>query len=102
MVLTIINLSIGPVINKAVGVGNGNGIFANPWATANCKALKDGKDLCQNDICEKQSDSQIDYCTRAKGMHDMEYTAFIFDNVSISPNSFNFSNVLNAKRPALE
>ena len=83
LVLTIINLSIGPVINKAVGVGNGNanGIFANPWATANCKYLKDQKDLCQNDICEKKSDSQIDYCTRAKGMHDMEYTAFIFDIV---------------------
>ena len=85
LVLTIINLSIGPVISKAVGVGNNNpnDVFFYPWATANCEFLKDGKDNanCQNDICEKRWDSQIDYCTRAKGMHDMEYTAFIFDIV---------------------
>ena len=85
LVLTIINLSIGPVISKAVGVGgsSGNYIFDRPWATANCEEFKDGKDdaNCQNDKCEKQWDSLIDYCTRAKGMHDMEYTAFIFDIV---------------------
>ena len=86
LVLTIINLSIGPVISKAVGVGKNipndpNGVFKYPWATANCEALKDRKDNCQNDVCEKSYDSQIDYCTRAKGMHDMEYTAFIFDIV---------------------
>jgi hypothetical protein len=83
--LTIINLSIGPVISKAVGVGDSSGtsIFDRPWATANCEEFKDGKDdaNCQNDVCEKQLDSLIDYCTRAKGMHDMEYTAFIFDIV---------------------
>ena len=85
LVLTIINLSIGPVISKAVGVGNNNptDVLEYPWATANCEALKDDKDNdnCQNDVCEKKWDSQIDYCTRAKGMHDMEYTAFIFDIV---------------------
>ena len=83
--LTIINLSIGPVISKAVGVGNNNfnGVLGYPWATANCEYLKDQKDGATNcdDVCEKNLDSQIDYCTRAKGMHDMEYTAFIFDIV---------------------
>ena len=86
LVLTIINLSIGPVISKAVGVGDssGNTIFDIPWATANCERIKDPKDAddtCSDDKCEKGYDSQIDYCTRAKGMHDMEYTAFIFDIV---------------------
>ena len=84
LVLTIINLSIGPVISKAVGVGNNNpnDVLEYPWATANCEGLKDDKDdTCSDDKCEKRYDSQIDYCTRAKGMHDMEYTAFIFDIV---------------------
>ena len=86
LVLTIINLSIGPVISKAVGVGNNNPtpfeVLDYPWATANCKALKDYKDdTCSDDKCKKDLDSRIDYCTRTKGMHDMEYTAFIFDIV---------------------
>ena len=85
LVLTIINLSIGPVINKAVGVGKSNPqyFFEYPWATANCEYLKDKKDGATNcdDACKKGYDSLIDYCTRAKGMHDMEYTAFIFDIV---------------------
>jgi len=85
LVLTIINLSIGPVISKAVGVGDSssNSFLDIPWATANCERFKDKKDNanCQNDVCEKNWDSLIDYCTRAKGMHDMEYTAFIFDIV---------------------
>lgn len=86
LVLTIINLSIGPVISKAVGVGDNNPtpfeVLDYPWATANCKALKDYKDdTCSDDKCKKDFDSRIDYCTRAKGMHDMEYTAFIFDIV---------------------
>ena len=85
LVLTIINLSIGPVISKAVGVGDSssNSIFAIPWATANCEEIKDAKDddTSCDDACKKGYDSRIDYCTRAKGMHDMEYTAFIFDIV---------------------
>ena len=81
-VLTIINLSIGPVISKTVGGGNGNTNLNIAWGTANCESLKDQKDdNCQDDVCEKKWDSRIDYCTRAKGMHDMEYTAFIFDIV---------------------
>ena len=82
-VLTIINLSIGPVISKTVGGGNGNTNLNIAWGTANCESLKDQKDDVTNcdDACKKGWDSRIDYCTRAKGMHDMEYTAFIFDIV---------------------
>ena len=92
LVLTIINLSIGPVISKAVGGGIDNPSNSNnplwdalekPWGTANCKELKDAYDDNdpQTDEGKKAYETQIDYCTRAKGMHDMEYTAFIFDIV---------------------
>ena len=95
LVLTIINLSIGPVISKAVGGGIDNPSHSNPipftlwdalkkpWGTANCKALKDAYDDVDppTDENKKFFETQIDYCTRAKGMHDMEYTAFIFDIV---------------------
>ena len=94
LVLTIINLSIGPVISKAVGGGIDNPSNSNsntplwdtlkkPWGTANCKALKDTYDDTdpQTDVLKKAFETQIDYCTRAKGMYDMEYTAFIFDIV---------------------
>ena len=95
LVLTIINLSIGPVISKAVegGINNPSSssnllhdyldILEKPWGTANCKALKDAYDDADppTDEGKKFCETQIDYCTRAKGMHDMEYTAFIFDIV---------------------
>ena len=87
LVLTIINLSIGPVISKVVGVGgnpsNPLDVLKYPWATANCKALKDYYDDQEGltETQEKTYETAIDYCTRAKGMHDMEYTAFIFDIV---------------------
>ena len=87
LVLTIINLSIGPVISKVVGVGNNPSsifdVLKYPWATANCKALKDYYDDQEGltEAQEKTYETAIDYCTRAKGMHDMEYTAFIFDIV---------------------
>ena len=95
LVLTIINLSIGPVISKAVGGGIDNpsnpnplpftlwDVLKKPWGTANCKAIKDYYDDVDppTDEAKKFFETQIDYCTRAKGMHDMEYTAFIFDIV---------------------
>ena len=79
LVLTIINLSVGPIVSKAVG---------DDWGTKNCQQLKDQKDDNEEtygaqytDDLEKKDQTQIDYCTRVKGMHDMEYTAFIFDIV---------------------
>ena len=77
LVLTIINLSIGPVIS---------GRLRN-WGTLNCKADKDAWDDAKD--APGHNDDDIKYnekyeynkCTREKGMHDMEYTAFIFDVV---------------------
>ena len=81
LVLTIINLSVGPFISGTLG-------NAGLW---NCKEYKDKKDDAEDlakengvdftDEDKKNYNSKIDWCTRIKGMHDMEYTAFIFDIV---------------------
>jgi hypothetical protein len=78
LVLTIVNLSVGPFIS---------GTMASSAGTWNCQEYKDNKDdLKKNgasftDEAKKHFNSKIDWCTRIKGMHDMEYTAFIFDIV---------------------
>jgi hypothetical protein len=79
--LTIINLSVGPFISGTVPNAG----------LLNCKEYKDNKDDAEDlakksgvdftDEAKKHYNSQIDWCTRNKGMHDMEYTAFIFDIV---------------------
>ena len=95
-ILTAINLSIGPIINKKVGL---NGTFGN-WGTANCEYYSDkyedakkglgttgtgatpgstsfnsGKHVKFNEEWEK------DECRRKKAMYNLEYTSFIFDIV---------------------
>ena len=82
LILTIINLSVGPIISGKIGAG---------WGTSNVERLKDQKDDREEtvkaaggeftDEDDKSWQSQIDYYTRRKGMYDMEYTAFIFDIV---------------------
>ena len=88
LVLTIINLSVGPVVSKAVGGGAVGGAVGGAnngaWGTLNCKQLQDTYDDNKGtytDQGDKNAKSEIDWCTRVKGMHDMEYTAFIFDIV---------------------
>ena len=77
LVLTIINLSVGPIVSKRVGV------LPENWGLLNCEKLKDEKDDTPDlsDGKDKYLQSNIDACVRKKGMHDMEYTAFIFDIV---------------------
>ena len=81
LVLTIVNLSIGPIVK-----------YGALWGTLNCAQLKDNydqaKDLAKElggEITDKEKkykyNWEIDECVRKKGMHDMEYTAFIFDIV---------------------
>ena len=75
LLLTIINLSIGPIINRTLG----------NWGTLNCQEYKDDYDIAKDnnanlpDKTKKEYEVKIDGCKRRKGMHDMEYTAFIFD-----------------------
>jgi hypothetical protein len=68
--LTIVNLSIGPIITGR----------ANISGTLNCEALKDADDANTGDG-KYSTEWAVDECVRKKGMHDMEYTAFIFDIV---------------------
>ena len=75
LVFTIINLSVGPFIS---------GTLNSYWGTENCAYLKDKYDNNKkggfnNEVDKIDQEFDIDECIRKKGMHDMEYTSFIFD-----------------------
>ena len=82
LTLTIINLSIGPIISGAA-----SRYTREDFGTLNCKALKDALDIAKDapghndDAIKYGPEYEYNTCTREKGMHDMEYTAFIFDVV---------------------
>lgn len=96
LVLTIINLSIGPIINRKITsrtISVGSGIFSastrgNGWGTYNCKYLSDAYDEYKksNSVIDDEDKKynwkfQINECKRKKAMYNMEYTAFIFNIV---------------------
>ena len=76
LLLTIINLSIGPIIS---------GKYGRDWGNENCALAKDNYDAkkndnsCDDDCLKYGTKWELDECQRKKGMHDMEYTSFIFD-----------------------
>ena len=82
LVLTIVNLSIGPIVSGTV-----TNFTQQNWGTLNCEGKKDDwddeKDRGTKTDDEIKYDEEYEYnkCIREKGMHDMEYTAFIFDIV---------------------
>ena len=82
LTLTIINLSIGPIISGAA-----SRYTREDFGTLNCKAFKDALDIAKDapghndDDIKYNEEYEYNTCTREKGMHDMEYTAFIFDVV---------------------
>ena len=91
LLFSIINLSIGPIVNKVVanraisiGIASTQG---NDWGTLNCAILSDSYDEYKKNNQLSKEDKKysyewyIDECNRKKGMHDMEYTSFIFDIV---------------------
>ena len=76
IVLTIINLSIGPTISGRV----------ENWGTENCASLKDTYDDAKKGNLEDWQKKYtyewpIDECDRRKAMSNMEYTSYIFDIV---------------------
>jgi len=84
LILTIVNLSIGPVISGKVSqTYDPITQQSYEWATANCKRISDYIDDsgASDDDLKYNWKWLKDECTREKGMHDMEYTAFIFDIV---------------------
>ena len=91
LLFSIINLCIGPIINRRVystTISTPAGLTTgDSWGTLNCAYLsdqydQDKKDGPINDKVKKyQYEWKINECKRKKGMHDMEYTTFIFDIV---------------------
>ena len=79
LLFTIINLSVGPIVSHTTG---------GAWGTLNCAQKSDDYDD-KKDQSPGLTDDQkkyywqrpIDECNNKKAMHDMEYTAFIFDIV---------------------
>ena len=81
LVLSAINLSVGPIINKKVGLSDST--LKSGWGTLNCEYFQDqyednratlsGKDIKYQDGWLKEE------CLRKKGMYNMEYTSFIFN-----------------------
>ena len=74
LVFTIINLSVGPIISRRVGSG---------WGYLNCKHDKDDCDKSNDtgDVKKYGCEWDVKLCNNRKGMHDMEYTSFIFNIV---------------------
>ena len=95
LLFSIINLCIGPLINRRVDspsisittASTSVLTYGNSWGTLNCAYLSDQYDQDKKDgpIDDKdkkyQYEWKINECQRKKGMHDMEYTTFIFDIV---------------------
>ena len=85
LVLTIVNLSIGPITSGAVKNFFSSGY--SDWGILNLKSAKDSwdaakdNDQCDDDCVKYGAKYGYQAFQRAKGMHDMEYTAFIFDIV---------------------
>ena len=86
LLFTIINLSVGPIISGKVGndTAGGNDFY---WGTANCAFYSDQYDIAEKDSSIDKDTLKYQYerpkneCYRKKGMHDMEYTSFIFNAV---------------------
>lgn len=91
LLFSIINLCIGPIINRRVystSISTPAGLTTgDSWGTLNCAYLSDRYDQKKKDgpiddkVKKYQYEWKINECKRKKGMHDMEYTTFIFDIV---------------------
>ena len=79
MLLTAINLSVGPIISKKVGK---DAYFGN-WATLNCEKKSDEYEFEARLISSKRIKytykREKDECYRKKAMYNLEYSSFIID-----------------------
>lgn len=82
LALSIINLSIGPIVNKKLGENDSTTLGSN-WGTLNCEYYKDQYEDKKGQLSGKKIkyvDGWLkDECIKKKGMYNMEYTSFIFD-----------------------
>lgn len=79
MLLTAINLSVGPIISKRVGKDAG---FGN-WATLNCEKMSDDFENAKRNTPAKTLKYGLEWkkdeCYRKKAMYNLEYSSFIID-----------------------
>lgn len=88
LILTIINLSVGPIISGVIDndkvIMGSIPATGNNGGTLNCAYLSDEYDKLNNinDKADKYIYKwAINECSRRKGLHVMEYMSFIFDIV---------------------
>ena len=92
LLFTIINISVGPIISGKVGndysmsdPDDSSSYINLDWGTANCEYFSDlydeVKKTLEGDALKYGPEWGKNECYRKKGMHDMEYTSFIFNAV---------------------
>ena len=92
LLFTIINISVGPIISGKVGndyymsdPDDSSSYINLAWGTANCEYFSDlydeVKKTLEGDALKYGPEWGKNECYRKKGMHDMEYTSFIFNAV---------------------
>ena len=99
LIFSIINLFIGPIINKKVtrnyisiedystppNIDDLIMTRGNSWGTLNCKLLSDFYDIFDENNPLSAEEKEYDFkwkineCERKKAMYNMEYTSFIFN-----------------------
>ena len=80
MVLTAINLSVGPIISKKVGTDS---VLGGNWGTLNCEKMSDDLEEAKKTKDAKtikyDEEWKKDECYRKRAMYKLEYTSFIID-----------------------
>ena len=89
LILTIINLSVGPIVSGKISNYrvdfNGMIPLGDDGGTLNCAYLSDEYDKVKSGLSDQAEKYvykwAINECSRRKGLHNMEYISFIFDIV---------------------
>ena len=80
MILTAINLSVGPIISKKVGTASTSG---KDWGTLNCEKLSDELEdeemTTPPKVLKYGKKWERDECYRKRAMYNLEYSSFIID-----------------------
>ena len=97
LVLSIIVISISPILNNFEVKQNNNWSFSK-WRNLNCKIFADQEELDTISLDEIQKMKKLKHlCRRKKGMHDLEYAALIIDliigNICTNLSSFVYFKV---------
>ena len=82
LIFSIINLSIGPIINKVITIDYEDEVY---WGQLNCAKKSDDyedkkkSNPSMSEETKKKKEIEIRKCRNRKAMYNMEYTSFIFN-----------------------